>query len=140
MPKISLKANHLKVLGKSQLSAALATAVDYCALVLMVEVLALYYVFSTALAALLGGVANFILNRRWAFQSSGRVHHESAKYLCVWIGSLVLNVSLVWSLTEFLPLPYIISKIITSLSVGLLWNYPLHRYWVFSVPITNEHQ
>ena len=45
--------------------------------------------------------------------------------------SLVLNSLGVYLLTEYLKIHYAISKAITAFLVGVLFNFPLHRRFVF---------
>jgi putative flippase GtrA len=120
-----------KTFGKSQLTALAATAVDFSVLYFFASILHLYYVFAVALGALTGGGTNFLLNRKWAFSSGGKLATESIRYILVSLASMGLNVLFVFLLTELLGWFYLISKIATAVAVGFLWNYPLHRYWVF---------
>ena len=53
------------------------------------------------------------------------------RYIAVSLGSLAFNVGGVFLFTESLGLRYGYSKVVTSIAVALLWNYPLHRYIVF---------
>jgi len=100
-------------------------------MVILVEFFSVYYVLAVAFAAALGGVVNFILNRQWAFRSNLHVGHEAFRYFLVSAGSLAWNTLLVWFFTEHLIAAYFLSKVMVVLMVGIIWNYPLHRYWVF---------
>jgi|SRR3989344_944878 len=121
----------LKLLAKSQASSLLATLVDYGALIILVEFFEVYYVVAVAIGAALGAVTNFTANRIWTFHSHGQLNSEIYRYALVSMGSLVWNTFLVWLLTEEASIAYYFSKIIVSIAIGLVWNYPLHRYWVF---------
>ena len=125
--------NHGRTFTRSQATAVLASAVDFGTMVVLVELLGLYYVPAVALGAAAGGVTNFTANRKWAFGSNGRVRTEAQRYLLVSAASMGWNVLLTWGLTELLGLQYMLSRISASVLVGFLWNYPLHKYWVFLV-------
>jgi len=53
------------------------------------------------------------------------------RYTAVSAGSLVLNSAGVYLLTEDFGIYYAVSKLITAILVGLLFNFPLHRRFVF---------
>jgi putative flippase GtrA len=45
----------------------------------------------------------------------------------------LLNCGGVYAFTEKVGTSYLISKVMTSMLVGFLYNFPLHRYFVFTV-------
>jgi putative flippase GtrA len=52
---------------------------------------------STFVAFLAGAIPNYFLNRRWAWQRSGRAHRrEVALYLAVILSSLVITMAFTW--------------------------------------------
>ncbi len=121
--------------GKAQIASLAATVVDFGVLFLFTEVFGLWYVASAACGALLGAVTNFLLGRYWCFGAmAGRWDAQAIKYAVVSAGSLALNVAGVWAVTEFAGVAYGFSKIFISLAVGFLYNYPLHRFFVFRMP------
>lgn len=122
---------HVKYLWRSQGSAFLATMVDFSVLLILVEFFSIYYVVAVAFGALSGGLSNFLINRYWAFSSNGAISKEFVRYFLVSLASLAWNVILVWFITEYLLISYLFSKIFVSILIGLSWNYPLHKYWVF---------
>lgn len=91
-----------------------------------------WYVLGTALGALSGAIANFLLNRHWSFQASGGGWKRQAfRYSLVSTGSLLLNTGGVYLLTEFARLYYMVSVVIISIGVGLFFNYPLFHSYVY---------
>lgn len=128
---MSWLARHAGTFGRSQLTALLATVVDYGSLLAMVEWGGVYYVVAVGIAAFLGALTNFFANRHWAFHSQGKLGGEMSRYVLVSAGSLGWNVFLVWVVTEFIGLPYYWSKLAVAIVVGIVWNYPLQRFWVF---------
>jgi len=118
--------------SKSQISAFIATAIDFICLVVLVEIFNVWYASATAIAALAGAISNFLLGRHWSFMATDDHWHGQAwRYSIVALGSLVLNTLGVYALTDLFTLQYLISKVITALVVGIVFNYPLHRYYVF---------
>jgi len=117
---------------RSQLAAGVATLVDFAMMVALVELCGLHYLTATAIGAVSGGVTAFVINRHWSFIAGHRaVGRQALRYALIWIGSLSLNCLLVYLMTDGAGLPYAYSKVVTAISVGALFNFPLHRYFVF---------
>jgi putative flippase GtrA len=119
-------------LRRSQIASLTATVVDFSALIFLVEVGHVWYVAATATGALLGAIINFILGRHWTFEADRQgVRDQAIRYAAVSAMSLVLNSLGVYLLTDYLGIHYAISKAITAFLVGILFNFPLHRRFVF---------
>jgi putative flippase GtrA len=117
---------------RSQLSALLATVIDFAVMVALVELASLHYVIATALGALAGGATAFVLNRHWSFLAGHReLRTQALRYAVVWLGSIGLNCLLVYLMTDGAGLPYTWSKALTAVLVGAVFNFPLHRHFVF---------
>lgn len=118
--------------SRSQISSLAATIVDMGSLVLFVELLGVWYVAATALGAFLGAITNFLLGRYWSFGAAE--HHwgpQAIRYAVVSFLSLLLNTFGVFALTEGLHLKYIVSKATVAFLIGILFNFPMHRHFVF---------
>lgn len=121
-----------KSFGRAQVASFAATVVDFGVLFLATEVGRVWYVYSTGFGAFLGAVTNFVLNRHWSFE----VAHvewgpQAGRYAVVSAGSLGLNMLGVYIFTDGFGLKYGLSKAVTAILVGLLFNFPLHRRYVF---------
>ena len=122
----------LSTFGRSQVASVAATLVDFGSLVFLVEVAHVWYVAATAIGACLGAVANFWINRHWSFEASGQaVHGQALRYALVSAGSLVLNSGGVFLLTDYGHLPYPVSKAVIAFLVGIAYNFPMHKGFVF---------
>lgn len=118
---------------RSQVSSAIATALDYALVFSLTELFDVWYVFSTGIGAFAGAVAHFVLSRHWSFTALDRRWHGQAfRYFLVSAISLILNCGGVFAVTEFLDVHYAISVIAVSFFVGIFFNFPLHRYYVFN--------
>jgi 2-hydroxy-3-keto-5-methylthiopentenyl-1-phosphate phosphatase len=117
---------------RANLSSTAATALDW-ALVTALIWLGLHYLYAAAVGAAAGAVTDFALKRHWAFDRAvmGAVHHEGFRYLLVSGGSLGWNLLLAYGLVGGLGMAPVPGVIAASLVVGFLWNYPLHRLFVF---------
>ena len=119
-------------LRRSQIAAITATIVDFSSLIFLVEIGHVWYVAATAIGAFLGALVNFLLGRHWSFAAGhDGIHGQVVRYAAVSAGSLVLNSAGVYLLTEYFGSYYAVSKVITAVLVGLLFNFPLHRRFVF---------
>lgn len=117
---------------KAQLSAQAATLCDFLATLLLAEVAGWWYVWSSLAGAITGGVVNCVVNYRWVFKPEGlKKGYVALKYLMVWTGSIVLNTLGTYLLTELSGYYFMLSKIVVGLSVSLLWNYQLQRFFVY---------
>jgi putative flippase GtrA len=117
---------------KSQASSFVATMVDFAVLITLTELISVYYVYSTAIGAACGAVVSFFLGRNWAFRKKdGKLTHQASRYILTSVASLLLNTYGVFLLTETLGLQYIVSKLIISFLVGVLFNFFMFRYFVY---------
>ncbi|MFO0660687.1 MAG: GtrA family protein [Polyangiaceae bacterium] len=136
-----MRAKNLALLARHQLASIVATAVDFSTMVLAVEVAGLSAVWGTVIGAFHGGVANFLANRYWTFSREGSLESspvdQGAKYVIVSACSLLWN-ALGEHLLVRVGLHYVIARVLVAVSVGLLWNYPLHRGVVFAVGSKNK--
>ena len=67
---------------RSQMSSAIATAMDFTVFVFLTEILKIYYVAAAAMAALVGAIISFLLGRNWAFaRKDGRLTHQAFRYI-----------------------------------------------------------
>lgn len=119
-------------LRRSQIASLTATAVDFSSLIFLVEVCRVWYVAATAIGAAVGALVNFFLGRHWSFTARDQaVPGQALRYAAVAALSLVLNSLAVYLFTAHLNIHYVISRVIAAISIGLLFNFPLHRRFVF---------
>ncbi len=118
------------------------TALDFGTLVGLVQLLHVDYVVATFVGSIVGFLANFAINRYWAFDASqGPAHWQFVRVLPVQAGSSGLQTLGVWLFTDFANLRYWVAKIVVSALVYAGWNYPMNRFWVFrsrvGAPVTS---
>ncbi|MEI6683866.1 MAG: GtrA family protein [Bacteroidota bacterium] len=117
---------------RSQVASLLATLVDFLTTILLRELFGIWYLAATSVGSLCGGVAGFLLGRHFTFRAGdGKPVRQAIRYLLVWTGSILLNVTGVFLLTTPGHLNYIVSKVIASVIVGIFFNYLLQKYFVF---------
>jgi putative flippase GtrA len=77
-------------------------------------------------------LVNFMVGRLWAFNASeGKIEWQFIKYVLVWTGNLLLNAAGVFIITRYIGFNYVVSKVITSVVVGIGYNYVLQKTFVF---------
>ena len=95
-------------------------------------------VLGTVVGAGCGAVTNFYLGRRWIFRvGAGAPSSQAARYLLVSAASLGLNAGGEWLLAVRLGVGYLLARTLVAIAVSLLWNYPMHRHFVFAAERTS---
>lgn len=114
-------------------SAASATATDYGVLAFCKEILGLDPVLSTFIGALAGGTVAFLLGRNWTFlNKEGKVSSQGIKFILVVGGSILLNTFGMYIATHYMSFShYMIARVIVSVTIGICYNFPMQRYFVF---------
>ncbi|WP_205499670.1 GtrA family protein [Rufibacter psychrotolerans] len=117
---------------KAQTASLGATVVDFLVTVLAVEIFKSWYVSASFMGTVCGGIFHFSLGRSWVFHSQDpKVGTQAMRYFVIWNGSLFLNAAGVYLITHYAGISYIISKVISSLLVGIGYNYLMQKKFVF---------
>lgn len=92
-----------------------------------------HYLYAATVGAVLGAIMDFAIKRHWAFERGtiGAVHSEGLRYLAASALSLVWNLAVAYTLVDGLHMAKVPGVIASSIIVGIAWNYPVHRYFVF---------
>lgn len=117
---------------RANLSSIVATALTWLAVVILTS-LGVHYLAAATLGAVTGAITDFALKRYWAFHRSvrGGLVIEAFRYFMVSSGSLAWNLALSYMLVDGLRLAPAPGVILSSTLIGVVWNYPLHRAFVF---------
>jgi putative flippase GtrA len=120
---------------RANVSSMVAKGLEWV-LVTVLVLLRLHYLAAAAAGALTGAMTDFSLKRHWAFDRvrAGAIHEESLRYLGTSAASLVWNLVAAYLIVDGLGMRPVPGVIAASVIVGVLWNYPLHRYYVFQEP------
>jgi len=118
---------------KANLASLIASLSDFFMTVLLVQWCKTGVVSAAAAGTVTGGIINFLIGRHWVFGTGDeKAVRQMWKYALVWSGNLLLNTGGVYVLANQAGLHYTISKVMTSLLVAFLYNYPLQKNFVFS--------
>jgi putative flippase GtrA len=117
---------------RANLASGIASGVEWL-LVTGLVVVGVHYLVAASAGAVTGAAMDFSLKRHWAFDRAHRagVGREGVRYLWVSAASLALNLPVAYGLVDGLRLPAVPGVIGASILVGVGWNYPLHRWYVF---------
>jgi len=123
----------LRLLGRHQLAAALATAVDFTTMVALVELAGAPPPFATLASAMGGGLANFAISRLWAFRARhrGSMPAQATRYAIACAGGAVLNAGLLAIVLALGSPPYVLARAVVSVLVSVAYTYPMHTRFVF---------
>lgn len=113
------------------MASLIASFFDYLITIIAVQIFSMNVVLASFAGNIFGGILNFMLGRNWVFsakQANG--FGQAGKYFLVWIGNLLLNTCGMYLFTK-IGLYYIVTKTVTSLAVGVGYNYPLQKRYVF---------
>lgn len=111
----------------------LATAIDFLILIIMVQLLELWYIAASVTGTVCGGLLSFALNRKWVFGAeSGSICLQFSRYSLVWFGNLLLVTLGVYLMTSLMHLNYLLSKTLVSILLGVSYNYLLQKQFIFS--------
>lgn len=117
---------------RSNVSSIVATGLTWL-VVIVATAAGVHYLVAAAMGALAGAVTDFSMKRHWAFgrDEKDTATVEGARYLTVSAGSLGWNLLVSYALVDGLGLYPTTGVIVASVVVGIAWNYPLHRLFVF---------
>lgn len=128
----------LRLLGRHQAAALLATCADFAIMIALVELARLAPPLATVLSAVAGGAVNFALSRAWAFRARhrGTLAGQAARYAVVSLGGALLNGAVLAAVLAVVSAPYVLARVGVSVLVSVLYTYPLHTRVVFRLGAT----
>ena len=109
---------------------AIATALHYASLLLLVELPVTTPVIATCVGYLAGAAFSYLANHRWTFD--GRAEHGRAavRYVGMLAFGFALNAAVVWILHDVAGLWYVAAQV-ASTGFGLFVNYAIASRWVY---------
>ena len=110
----------------------IAFIVDIGSLYVFTDIFDIYYLFSAAIAFILGLTVNYILSITWVF-SKRKIRSKQFEFgifVIVGVVGLGINEFIIWFFTEYLHFYYLVSKIFSA-SVVLMWNFSARKFLLF---------
>lgn len=123
------------LLGRHQVAAMLASAVDFLTMIALVELGPFSPPVATVGSAMLGGATNLLLSRHWAYRArhEGTFASQASRYALVSFGGALLNGALLAIVLAFVRVPYPAARVVVAVAVSVFYTYPLHTRFVFRV-------
>lgn len=125
---------------KAQIASILATAVDFAVTFLLLRFfvgaliggMVAGGVICGGMGTVCGGVTHFLVSRNWVFRAQeGKWATQLNRYVLVWTGNLLLNLSGLWLLIHPGGLRPMLAKVIVAVTVAVGYNYILQKRFVF---------
>ena len=131
--------NLLRLLRHSQLrqfigyllSGSLATTVHYTILIFMVEILAINPVLASSIGFISGAITGFNLNKHFVFCDITAGKRALVKYLLMATSGSLVNMALLWFLTNNVHLHYLLAQILVTISI-VFGNFICCKLWIFN--------
>jgi len=117
---------------KFAIAGLIFAVVNILILYALTDFLGIYYILSSIIAFALGSTGNFLLNKKWTFKERMR-HDLLAKYIkamSVNISAVIITITLLFILTEYLNIHYLISQTI-AMAVAFVANFIGNKKIVF---------
>lgn len=111
----------------------MAFVVDFTALFFLTEQFGLHYLISASISFMLGLLTNYLLCIAWIFdyRALKSVAHEFFVFFLIGVAGLLLNNLLMFILTEFIDLHYLVSKAAAAAAI-LFFNFFFRRSLLFT--------
>ncbi|MCK5624405.1 GtrA family protein [Candidatus Pacearchaeota archaeon] len=108
------------------------TILHLAVLYIFTEFFGIYYLVSSVFGFCFGVTNNFILNKIWTFKEklNHGVFKKYYKYFVLNVIILFINLFILYFLTEFLQMYYILSQII-AVGFSFLINFFISKFWIF---------
>lgn len=110
-----------------------AFLVDYGTLFVLTHYAGVPYLWSAAIAFILGLVTNYLISISWVFHHSGkmRVWQEFVCFAIIGVIGLGLNELIMYVGTDMMHLHYMISKLIST-AIVFFWNFFARKFMLFN--------
>ena len=104
---------------------------------LLTEVAGWFYQISAVFSIEISILSNFILNETWTFRERRTsaikiLLSRMLKFNIVGIGGLLINMAVLFTLTEFLGIYYLISEMF-GIGGAFLWNFTVNTWWTWKI-------
>jgi putative flippase GtrA len=128
----------LALVGRHQVGSAIATAVDFTTMVLLVRLCGVGAPLAAVSGASMGAIVNFHLGRRWIFRATtAPMAAQALRYALVSATSAGLNGLGELALSGRGHLHYLAARAMVAVAVSLAWNLPMQRRFVFGAEDAN---
>lgn len=110
-----------------------AFVVDYATLFVLTNNVGVQYLWSAAIAFVLGLVANYLLSISWVFRNRGDLSRwqEFLFFAVIGVVGLGFNELIMYACTGLMHIHYMVSKLIST-AIVFFWNFFARKYLLFT--------
>lgn len=109
---------------------AVGTVVQYCLLIILVQLADRSAVTASTIGAIAGALINYRLNHRYTFASRKAHGHALQRFALVSIGGIVLNALVLMAVLAFTG-PHYVAAQVAATAVVLVAGFLVNRVWTF---------
>jgi len=125
----------MKKLGKFIITSILISSLSIGLIYILTDIIGLWYIFSAIILSVVLAVVSFTINYVWTWhrQNSEKksiIVTHFIKYAIVGGSTMLLTWSLLYTLTEYMHLWYIVSAIIAWI-IAVIISYLVNNYWTY---------
>ena len=123
----------LRVLGsfaKYTGVAFLSFLIDYSIYIILIHVFSVHFLSAHIFSRIVSGVFNFIVNKKFVFESDSSIFISIMKYLLAVVFSLLISTLLLYFLVDIVAFNNSLAKILAETST-FIFNYYILKYFVF---------
>ena len=117
---------------KFSLVGSFGVIVNLLVLYFLTEFVGVYYLLSAILAFVLAATSNFIGNKLWTFNEhfNENLPRKYARFFLVSLFSLLINLMILYLLTEFFHVYYLVSQVL-AIGCAFIFNFIGNKIWTF---------
>ena len=110
-----------------------AFGVDYATLFVLTNNVGVQYLWSAAIAFVLGLVANYLLSISWVFRNRGDLSRwqEFLFFAVIGVVGLGFNELIMYACTGLMHIHYMVSKLVST-AIVFFWNFFARKYLLFT--------
>ncbi len=110
-----------------------AFVVDYATLFVLTNYVGVQYLWSAAIAFVLGLIANYLLSISWVFRNRGDLSRwqEFLFFAVIGVVGLGFNELIMYACTDLMHIHYMVSKLIST-AIVFFWNFFARKYLLFT--------
>jgi len=123
----------LKQFFKFCLVGGMAAVINFSIYYSFTEWFGIWYIYSAVIGFLISAVFNFLANKFWTFANQERgkqVLAQLLKFFVVVFSGLIINIMIIYALTEWWGIDYRLSWVFATGAVTF-WNFTFNRFWTF---------
>lgn len=133
---MSAQAKHQ--VAKFLLTGGASTGLQYVLLIAFIEWGKISETLSSAMAFTLSALFNYVSNYYFTFKDNNKPHNETGyKFAITACLGLLMNTTIFWLGAKLLP-HYILAQCVAT-GITVIFNFLLHKHWIYANETHHEH-